>query len=53
VGASFSTKVGAPSAPQRYTPSSTRQCSVLWNLLNLSIVLWLLTRLRRQAAPVP
>lgn len=26
---------------------------VLWNLLNLSIVLWLLTRLRRQAAPVP
>ena len=26
VGASVSTKVGAPSAPQRYTPSSTRQC---------------------------
>jgi MFS family permease len=26
---------------------------VLWNLLNLSIVLWLLTRLRRRAAPVP
>ena len=26
VGASASTKLGAPSAPQRYTPSSTRQC---------------------------